>query len=172
MQCALKLQAGIHHQDREKILVIKEVLFTQLAQVMFIYLLPPFKNQLQSQEPSIWLHPRRGWAFQWPQARRGEKAGVSSRTQKPPGRPRGRASSRLARPKGNYFSVAGTVSSSRRAKPYSSRSPHRPSHVQGHRLLSTALTNPAVRDRGLRVVVSKGGERSPVVCVVFFFPHL
>lgn len=94
---------------------------------------------------------------------------MSSRTQKPPGRPRGRASSRLARPKGNYFSVAGTVSSSRRAKPHSSRSPHRPSHVQGHRLLSTALTNPAVRGRGLRVVASKGGERSRVVCVVFFF---
>ena len=127
MQCALKRQAGAHHKDREKILVIKEVLSTQLAQVMFIYLLPPFKNQLQSQEPCTWLPPRRGWAFQRAQARGGQKAGVSSRSQKPPGRPRGGAGSRLARPKGNYFSEAGTVSSSRRAKPHSSRSPPRPS---------------------------------------------
>ena len=127
MQCALKLQAGIHHQDREKILVIKEVLYPASTGYVYIPTSPIQKSQLQSQEPCTWLRPRRGWAFQWAQARRGEKAGVSSRTQKPPGRPRGGASSRLARPKGNYFSVAGTVSSSRRAKPHSSRSPHRPS---------------------------------------------
>lgn len=32
-------------------------------------------------------------------------------------------------------------------------------YVQGHRLSSPALTNPAPRDRGLRVVASTPGER-------------
>lgn len=54
-------------------LVIKEVLFNQLAHVMFIYIFPPFINQLESQEPCTWPSSRRGSGFQWAKAREGEK---------------------------------------------------------------------------------------------------
>lgn len=54
-------------------LVIKEVLFNQLAHVMFIYIFPPFINQLESEEPCTWPSSRRGSGFQWAKAREGEK---------------------------------------------------------------------------------------------------
>lgn len=73
LPCAFKLLTGIHSQDREKIPVIKEVLFQQVAHAMFIDIFPPFINQLESPEPCTRLSSRRGGGFQWAKARDGEK---------------------------------------------------------------------------------------------------
>ena len=129
LPCAFKLLTGIHSQDREKIPVIKEVLFQQVAHAMFIDIFPPFINQLESPEPCTRLSSRRGGGFQWAKARdgkspselwnpggpwgpvRGHSAALSL------GRPDGGPSPRLAKPRENYSSGDGPGNHPARAKP-------------------------------------------------------
>lgn len=168
MQCAFKLRTGIHAQDREKVLVIKEVLFNG---DVYISISPIHKSTRISRAPHL-AESQERCSIPVGRGPGREKAGVSSRTQTAvgalwgahsaadtPGCPRGWASPRSVRPNGNSLSEAGTVTSSPRAKPHSG-SPHRLSSMsKATDFYRLPLQTRPLRDKGSRAAAGSDGGR-------------
>lgn len=56
---------------------------------MFIYIFPPFINQVESQEPCTWPSSRRAWRFQWAKAWKGGQQVWVLEPRRPPGSSQG-----------------------------------------------------------------------------------
>lgn len=178
MQCALKRRTGVHNQDREKILAIKEVLLNHLAHCdVYIYISTIHKSSRISRALHL-AEFQESLKISVGQGLERRAAGLSSRTQeaarelsggqrcgRPWAAPDGGASSRLAKPKGNYFGEEGTVRSSRRAKPHFG-SPHRSSFMSKAKDFHRLLLQTRHGETGLE----SGSEQRPgrkVFCFTF-----